>query len=186
MVIILSPFFVVSFFLSVTRDIDAVVRRSIILKAIIAVVLFSCGLLFFGKFVLEIFGLTLDAFRIGAGAVLFLSGISMVQDDDTRKQIVDPSGIAVVPLAVPVIVGPSVTGALLVLGADLSGPVSSIVVCAGLLGAILTLMLCLFLSSTLERIFKAGGLKVLVKLSGLMIASLAAQMIFTGIRNFLK
>lgn len=185
MVVILSPFFVVSFFLSVTGELDARARRSIILKAVAAVVLFSFGLLFFGKYVLTVFGVTLDAFRIGAGAVLFLSGISMVQDDGPRSHTGDPSAMAVVPLAVPVIVGPSVTGALLVLGADLTGPVVSLVVCMGLLGAIATLALCLLLSSTLERIFKAGGLKVLVKLSGLMIASLAAQMIFTGIRSFL-
>jgi multiple antibiotic resistance protein len=185
MVVILSPFFVVSFFLSATRDLDARARRDIILKAIGAVMLLSCVLLFFGKHILGIFGLTLDAFRIGAGAILFLSGVSMVQDDNGKKHVGDASGIAVVPLAVPVIVGPSVTGALLVLGADLSVWTSSAAVCAGLLGAIMTLLCCLFLSSTLDRILSAGGIKVLVKLSGLMIASLAAQMMFSGIRSFL-
>lgn len=186
MVVILSPFFVVSFFLSATRDLESRARRDIILKAIAAVTLFSGILLFFGKYVLELFGVTLDAFRIGAGAILFLSGVSMVQEDNGKKHVGDASGIAVVPLAVPVIIGPSVTGALLVLGADLSGWASSAAVCAGLLGAILTLLGCLFLSSTLERILSAGGIKVLVKLSGLMIASLAAQMMFSGIRSFLK
>jgi multiple antibiotic resistance protein len=187
MLVIYSPFFVVSFFLAMTKDLGSRVKRAIIIKAIVAAALFSFGMLFFGKIVLQVFGVTLEAFRIGAGAILFLSGLHMVQGEHTHKTTEeDPSDLSIVPLAVPVIVGPSVTGMLLVLGADLQGALYSAVVSIALFLVLLTMLFCLFLSETIERVFKEQGIKVLIKLSGLMIASLAAQMIFTGIRSFIK
>jgi multiple antibiotic resistance protein len=110
----------------------------------------------------------------------------MVQGNHEPAPAGEPSDLSIVPLAIPVIIGPSVTGTLLVMGADFQKALSSLTVCLGLVCAILTLMFCLFLSRTLEKLFGDQGLNVLVKLSGLMITSLAAQMIFTGIRSFIR
>lgn len=82
----------------------------------------------FGKWIFEAFDITLDAFRIGGGALLFLSAVGLVNgkvedkkplavEDDSEARISD---IAVVPLAIPVTVGPGTIAALLVIGADAS------------------------------------------------------------------
>lgn len=64
-----------------------------------------------------VFGITIDAFRIGAGVLLFLSSISLVQGSFI-KQTEEKQDISVVPLALPVTVGPGTIGILLVMAAE--------------------------------------------------------------------
>ena len=113
-VFLLTPFFVLSMFLSMTQG--WAMRRSACLRCGIGIAAFcTCMiLLFFGKWIFEAFDITLDAFRIGGGALLFLSAVGLVNgkvedkkplavEDDSEARISD---IAVVPLAIPVTVGP--------------------------------------------------------------------------------
>ena len=112
---IFTPFFVISAFLSLTRDGSRAERQRIAIKVTLAVGLTCFALFLFGSYIFDLFGITLDAFRIGAGAVLFLSAVSMIQG----KAIVSPQesseDVAVVPLAIPITVGPGTIGALLVM-----------------------------------------------------------------------
>jgi multiple antibiotic resistance protein len=72
---IFTPFFVMSAFLSLTRDDSIGERQRIAVKVTVAVVLTCFALFLFGTYIFALFGITLDAFRIGAGAVLFLSAV---------------------------------------------------------------------------------------------------------------
>ncbi len=181
---LLTPFFVISIFLAMTGGWDARPRRALAVRVTIAV-LFTCTALFlFGGYVFAIFGITLDAFRVGAGALLFLSGLSL-----TRGEIVAPAedagGIAVVPLAIPVTVGPATTGALLVMSGELGSPSEKIVAGSAMLSAAVVVGVMLMTSGALERRLGRTGLGILSKLTGLILVSMAAQMIFTGARNLL-
>lgn len=142
---------------------------------------------FFGKYIFELFGITLDAFRIGAGALLFLTAIDLVQKEikaDVTCQT-DISKHAVVPLAIPVTVGPGTVGALMVMGAEIDTLNEMLLGSSALLGAIVSIGLLLYLSGHIERLIGRTGLIVLSKVTGLVLAALAAQLIFTGIKNFL-
>lgn len=181
---LLTPFFVVSMFLAMTAGWDEKARRVLARRVTGAVILICVTLFLFGTYVFEIFGITLDAFRVGAGVLLFLSGLSL-----TRGEIVRPvdgdGGIAVVPLAIPVTVGPATTGALLVMSGELGPMRDRIVAGSAMLTAALVVGLLLLLAGAMERRLGRTGLAILSKLTGLILASMAAQMIFTGIRNLL-
>ena len=69
---IFTPFFVMSAFLSLTKDQSQAERQRIAVKVTLAVVVTCFALFLFGTYIFALFGITLDAFRIGAGAVLFL------------------------------------------------------------------------------------------------------------------
>lgn len=182
---ILTPFFVMSAFLSLTRGCNAGERQRIALKVTLAVVVSTFVLYLFGKHIFALFGITLDAFRIGAGAVLFLSAIAMIQGRTTVSPGDAEGDVAVVPLAIPITVGPGTIGALLVMGAGLETFTERLVASLALLTAVLTVGGMLLLAGQFERLLGERGLVILTKLTGLFVSAIAAQIFFTGLKNFL-
>lgn len=182
---LLTPFFVLTMFLSLTRDASPAERRRTALWLTFDIVLISFVLYFLGNTIFSVFGITLDAFRVGAGALLFLSAVDLVRGSETAVHQDTAGSITVVPLAIPITVGPATTGALLVMGAEVSSAWERVIGCTALLGAVLCVGVLLYLSTAVERFLGQNGLKVLSKLTGLVLSALAAQIIFTGVKNFL-
>lgn len=182
---IFTPFFALSMFLSMTGDYTEKRRRRLALMISIAVAVLCLGLLFLGKQLFAVFGITLDAFRVGVGALLFLSAVGLVQGRKPPPDANQEADIAVVPLAMPIIVGPATTGTLLVMGAGLGNATEKAVGCLALLCAVLCLGIMLLLATAIERGIGHRGLNILSKLTGIILAALAAQMIMAGILGFL-
>ena len=184
---IMTPFFVTSVFLSMTNDIEENDKKKLAIKVTFAIAISCLVVLYFGKYIFDLFGITLDAFRIGAGALLFLTAVDLVQkdvnDEPTCKG--DIAEHAVVPLAIPVTVGPGTVGALMVMGADMQKISDLIMGSLALLMAIAMIGSMLYLSSHIEKMIGRSGLIVLSKVTGLILAALSAQIVFTGIKNFL-
>ncbi|MCC6239330.1 MAG: MarC family protein [Phycisphaerales bacterium] len=181
---LLTPFFALSMFIAMTSGWDRRSRRKLAVRVSLAVIVLCSILFLFGGYVFEVFGITLDAFRIGAGALLFLSGLSL-----SRGDIAPPADsthdIAVVPLAVPITVGPATTGALLVMGGEVIPIHAKIVAGSAMLAAALCIGMMLFVASEVERYLSRTSLAILSRLTGLILVSMAAQMIFAGARELL-
>jgi len=182
---LLTPFFVLSMFLALTQHMQAAQRRKTAFALTIDIILICCVLYFLGNAIFAVFGITLDAFRIGAGALLFLSAVDLVRSENTSAPNVDSRSITVVPLAIPITVGPATTGALLVMGAEVTTAWEKALGLSALLCAVLCVGLLLTLATKVEDVIGETGLKILSKLTGLILSALAAQMVFTGIKNFL-
>ncbi|MBD1399359.1 MarC family protein [Pelovirga terrestris] len=183
--LIFTPFFVISAFLSLTKDDSLAERRRIAVKISLAVAISCFVLFFFGTYIFALFGITLDAFRIGAGAVLFLSAVSMIQGKATVSPQTSREDVAVVPLAIPITVGPGTIGVMLVLGADLVTLGEKFVAGLALLSAVVVLGGLLLIAGRLEKVLGQQGLTILTKLTGLFVSAIAAQIFFTGLKNFL-
>jgi len=182
---LLTPFFVLSSFLSLTRSQNPAERRRTALKVTFAVVVVCLVLYFLGNTIFAVFGITLNAFRIGTGAILFLSALSLMKETESPKTAIGGKDISVVPLSIPVTVGPGTTGALLVMGSELKSlPVASVSV-AGLLAAILSVGAILIMSHWLLKLLGKQGIAILSKVTGLIVAALAAQIMMTGFLGFL-
>ncbi len=188
MFFIMTPFFVLSVFLTVTHDASSHDRKALAIKVTTSVIVMSLVLVFFGKHIFDIFGITLDAFRIGAGALLFLSAIELVRGSKDTSKVGDKDilQLAVVPLAIPVTVGPGTIGILLVMGANFENTSSMLMGSLALVCAILVIGLMLYTSNIIERIVGKQGLLIISKITGLFLAALSAQIVFTGIKNFLE
>lgn len=182
---LLTPFFVLSMFLALTQHMQAAERRKTAFALTFDIILICCVLYFLGNAIFAVFGITLDAFRIGAGALLFLSAVDLVRSENTSAPNVDSRSITVVPLAIPITVGPATTGALLVMGAEVTTAWEKALCLSALLCAVLCVGLLLTLATKVEDVIGETGLKILSKLTGLILSALAAQMVFTGIKNFL-
>ena len=181
-----TPFFALTMFLSLTKGYGAAERRRVALRVTGAVAVLCVVVFFFGNTVFKLFGITLDSFRVGAGVLLFLSAIQLVQSKPAAADAGDPGDedIAVVPLAMPIVIGPAIIGTLLVLGADLDDPLGKGIGIAALMLATATLGSILLLGTYIEHAVGKRNLKILSKVTGLVLAALAAQMIMAGIRNF--
>lgn len=185
MFFVLTPFFGLSMFLSMTEGYDETRRRKLALSVTVAVAVLCLVLFLAGQQLFRLFGITLDSFRIGAGVLLLLSAIGLVHGRMGAGGAAYDGDVAVVPLAMPIIVGPATTGTLLVVGAELTGLAAKGVGCLALLSAVICMAVVLFSGSFIQRVLGIRGIAILSKLTGLILAALAAQMIMTGIQGFL-
>ncbi len=183
---LLTPFFVLSTFLAMTRNFTPRQKTALAVKVTVAVLVVALVIFGAGNFVFQVFGITLDAFRIGTGILLMLTAIQLV-DGGTQAQSAEAADhIAVVPLAIPVTVGPATTGALLVMGGEPHGPIELLVILAAIAASILLVGLFLLGSALVERVVKKQGLVILSKITGLILAALAAQLVMVGVQPFLR
>ncbi len=168
-----------------TRSFTPPVRRRLALNVTVAIMISCLALYLFGNFLFAVIGITVDAFRIGSGALLFMSAVSLVRGQEFQVAASDKTDIAWVPLAIPITIGPATTGALLIMGAEVQSVGLRIVGGVALCLAGLSVGLGLFMAPLLERWLGERGLSILSRLTGLFLSAMAAQMIFTGIKSFL-
>lgn len=183
---LLTPPFVISVFLSVTKDCTPQEKSAMAIKLTLVIILVSLILLVGGGYIFDLFGITLEAFRIGTGALLFLTAISLVQGDSSNVKVTaSPASLVVVPLAIPVTLGPASIGALLVYGGDLKFGLPLLIAFISITLAIVCVGILLWMSSFIEKAIGKSGLVVLSKLTGLILSALSCQMIFEGISKFI-
>ena len=180
---LVTPFFALSMFLAMTADKSVPERRALAHRTACATVVIAGSLLFFGQTIFAIFGITVDAFRIGAGILLLLTAIALMNP----KVIASEAGedISVVPLAMPVIIGPASCGAIMVASAELSSFAEKLIGFAALVSALFLVWVILLLGTWIEKRLGKRGISILMRLTALILAALSAQMIMTGVTGFL-
>lgn len=187
--LLLTPFFILSVFVTTCASLDSKAQKKLAIRVGIAVTAATVIIYLFGAVIFQYLGISLDAFRIGAGLVLMLSGIDMVRGGEPPKArdigeyTSDP---AVVPLAIPTTVGPGTIGTLLVMGQGaFRTPLNCLLEVAAIIIASTMVGIMLYFGRHLEKILKQKGLNILSKLTGMYIVALAAQIIFTGAGNMI-
>ena len=187
--ILLNPSAVLSTFLALTADEDERTRRNIALRSAVAVIC-AGGLLYFsGAVIFKIFGINIDVFRIGGGVILMVCAIKLVLGGNGKKEENSESytgDIAVVPLAVPMAVGPGTSAGLIVIGMAEKTFTTVLFNLGAIILATLLLACLLLVGTKAERTLGKRGISVITKLTGLFLSALAAGMILEGVRNFFQ
>src|SRR5690606_22630016 len=185
MLVLYSPFFVLSCFLGLTPGYSVKERKKLAWKVALGTLIASVLLYLFGQTIFEIFGITADAFRIGAGSVLFISALGMAQGKSAVQADNPQQDVTIVPLTIPLTVGPGTIGALLVMGISQPQWDDKLLAIVAIAIASITVGLVLYLSDKVERLLGQQGLQILSRLMGLFVCALAAQIIFTGVKGYL-
>jgi len=116
---LLTPFFALSMFITMTADKSSEDKKRLALRVTLSVCIIALVLFIFGDQIFWIFGITIDSFRIGAGALLFITAIALVQG---RSEVTtEHEDIAVVPLAMPIIAGPATVGTIIIMSTEVAG-----------------------------------------------------------------
>jgi multiple antibiotic resistance protein len=183
---LLTPFFLLTTFLSMTREMDPRVKRKIAVKTTLSIIIICIILFLIGNQIFYVFGITLNSFRIGTGILLLISAATLVLGPKSEQPQNPTEDIAVVPLAIPVAVGPATTGALLVMGGESLRIADRVTGISAIVAAVLCVGLFLYLSGLIEKVVKRQGLTILSRITGLVLSALASQMIMTGVLGFLE
>ncbi|MDD3153345.1 MAG: MarC family protein [Victivallaceae bacterium] len=188
--ILLTPFFVLSVFVTMTEGRDLRGKRHIAVQTATAILVIDFILYFLGNRILQFLGITLDAFRVGAGLVLLLGGLDLVRGGGRNgaapERVSIEEDIAIVPLAIPCAIGPGTIGAILVMGNNAAYDWGKILRDGvGMVVAAIALCVILYYADLIERLVRKRGLVVLSKLTGLFLAALSAQIMAQGLRNLL-
>ncbi len=186
MLVLYSPFFVLSCFIGLSRGYSLKERKRLAWKVALGVLIASVLLYLFGRVIFSVFGITADAFRIGAGSVLFISALGMAQGKSGVQTDNVQQDVTIVPLTIPITVGPGTIGALLVMGVSQPHWDDKLMAILSIALASFTVGLVLYLSNRIERLLGEQGLQIVSRLMGLFVCALAAQIIFTGIKGYLS
>lgn len=168
-------------FVSFTSEMTLFERRRVLRQSILTAFLVSIGFLVAGKFVFSLLGISVSDFKIAGGILLFIIAIvELIFPERTRT--FPKETIGVVPIGIPLIVGPAVLTLLLVI-VDTYGYLPTILC---LILNLLIVWLVFSQSHWIMRILKEGGAKGIAKVSSLLLAAFAMMMIRIGIQEWMS
>ncbi|NJE09403.1 neutral amino acid NAAT transporter SnatA [Thermococcus sp. MAR1] len=192
---ITNPVGAVPVFLGVTHDLSWGQRREIAQKTATTVIVTLVVFALIGEWIFKFFGSSVDAFAIAGGILLFkmamdmLSGrlstvkISKEETEEFSEEVVTLEEVAIIPLAIPLISGPgAITTVMLYMAKSTSVPEKATVI-ASILAIGLTVWLILCSSNRIQRKLGRVGIKVMTRMMGLILTSMAVQMIINGIKG---
>lgn len=182
---LMTPPAVLSAFLGYTKNYRTGEKLKVALKTSAAIFLLGSALYLWGATIFELFGFTLDAFRIGSGVLLMLTAIALMRDDEDASHEKMEGDISIVPLAIPLGMGPASIGAVMVMGAQATTTEKTLIGVFSLFLAAVAMFALLAIADMAGRLLGKTGIAVLAKLTGLILAAIAAQVVFTGVKGFL-
>ena len=184
LIVITNPIAAASVFMPFTSEMDPKEMKHVARKACLTSMWVMSVFAIFGTLIFKIFGITLYAFQIAGGIILFGVGIEMrknVKRDISGSQKGDD--FSIFPLAIPMIAGPGAITTCLML----AGEAENIVFLGVLILCIaVTLMLMYFVlihSTKMTSILGEGGVRILTRLMGLILAVIAVQFVVNGIKG---
>ncbi|OIQ00067.1 MAG: amino acid transporter [Zetaproteobacteria bacterium CG2_30_46_52] len=188
---ILNPFGVVPVFISMTGDqSQKQVRRTINLVAVsVATILLSA--LFFGDAILAFFGISIDSFRVGGGILILLMAVSMLQGKQSSvkqtaeeaDESIEKESVAVVPLAMPLLVGPGAISTVILAAHKSHAAGHYTIIALGIILISLVVWLTFRLSPWISRHVSATGINVGTRIMGLILAAIAVEFIANGLKG---
>ena len=186
--VVIDPPGLVPLFIALTTGMDTAHRRKLAQRACIiaAVLLTLFGL--FGEQLLSFIGISMPAFRIAGGILLFLTALDMLFERRTQRregQHPDPNhDPSVFPLATPLIAGPGAIATMILLIGQAGEDWTLRLAVLGLLyGMIFATFLFLLASAPFERLLGRTGTVVITRLLGMLLAALSVQFVIDGVRG---
>jgi multiple antibiotic resistance protein len=184
----IDPVGVVPLFIALTQDMTERERRRTAVRAI--VIAFALLALFglLGEAVLGAVGISMPAFRIAGGLLLFLLAVDMLFEKRTERRDRQAEGArpdpTVFPLATPLVAGPGALAAMVLYAGQASGP-GGLLVLHLIAAGVLAIALCLFLAAgRIGRLLGRTGITVVTRLLGMLLAALAVQFVLDGLRAY--
>ena len=188
-----GPFETAPVFGGLTLGLKRAERFKLAFRAVLIAGIVLFGFSFFGLALLGALHISLDAFRVAGGILLLLQSIDLIFAHPTGLSSITPTeeseakgrpDIAVFPLAFPLIAGPATMTAVLLLMGQAGGDYLRRGVVLGAVLVCLTITyLAMIFTDILHKILRTTGSNVVARLSGVILAALAIQFIFDGLKG---
>ena len=194
--VISDPIGSASVFLSLTAGLSRQVRRSVALRGVFTALAILGFFAVTGTSVLDRMGITIDAFRVAGGLLLFYTAFEMIyaRRQERREKMSEAAikeqaaNIAVFPLAIPLLAGPGTISATILLATQFSAQTEAghwpgILALIGVICALMVVSFVIFVAAeALDKYLGQTGRAVLTRLLGVLLAALSIQFIADGAR----
>ena len=189
MFVVIDPIGMAPLFLALTSGMTPAQRRRIAVRAVCVAGFVLALFAFFGEAVLGFVGISMPAFRIAGGILLFLTALDMLFERRTKRRedkthdedTHDPS---VFPLAIPLIAGPGAIASIILLVGEKPGGEGMVMVLSITALVLIGMALILLASSYVDRIIGKTGIDVITRILGMLLAALSVQFVLDGLAAF--
>jgi multiple antibiotic resistance protein len=191
--VIINPLMVTSVFITLTAGYPPEAKHRVARRT--SVIAFAVLLAFAvsGSLLFKFFSITIGAFQIAGGIILFSVALGMLHAQPPRmkhtpeelEEAMRREDIAVVPLAIPMTSGPGAITTVIVLSSEARKTPNMVVLFVALVIAIVTLWLMLRNAARIGRFLGPSGLNIATRLMGLILATVAVQFVIHGIESVL-
>jgi multiple antibiotic resistance protein len=186
---IVDPFGGIPIFFSMTSSWTAKDRRRTALKTGIWVFVILVTFLFFGRFVLHFFGISLPVLKIAGGLIVANTAWGMVTSHaritpEESHEAEDKEDISLTPLAMPLMSGPGAIGVVMGLAAQVDTAASYLGMVIGIAAIALTVFLFFLLGGPLVRRLGPSAVGAINKIFGFLILAIAVQLVWDGMADF--
>ncbi|MFZ4832500.1 YhgN family NAAT transporter [Rouxiella sp. Mn2063] len=184
--LIMDPLGNLPIFMSVLKHVDPKRRRVILIREMLIALILMLIFLFAGEKILSFLNLRTETVSISGGIILFLIAIKMIFPSHESTTSGLPAGEEpfLVPLAIPLVAGPSILATLMLLSHQYPGKLSHLTLALFIAWGLS--MAILMLSGMFLRLLGDKGVNALERLMGLILIMLATQMFLDGIRAYMK
>jgi multiple antibiotic resistance protein len=192
LLVVVDPPGVVPIYVALTSNEKPARRRKILIRAV--VIAFGVALFFLvaGRAVLSYLGVTVHAFSISGGVLLFVAAMPMLfgqrgglQSAEPKEQGSVGEDISVFPLAMPMLSGPGTIATILLLTSQAGGEMQKLIA-IGVAIAIVFLIsfVVLYLGARLIGLVGEGGVHIATRVMGIVLAALAVQYVLNGVTGY--
>ncbi|MEP1208002.1 MAG: MarC family protein [Rhizobiaceae bacterium] len=191
----IDPPGLVGIFLALTNGMTSAQRRQTALRGTLIGFIIILGFMLIGGVILETLGISMSAFRIAGGLLLFYISFEMVfekrveRKGEAAEKIISQSelhSMAVFPLAIPLIAGPGAISASILLASDFSWPVDRFALIGVLCAIGLIVYVSLLLADRMNRFISDTVQIIMTRLLGIILAALSVQFVIDGIMPLLR
>ncbi len=194
LIVILNPFGAALILVGLTQDDPPEALKHTVRVTTLTVILTLVIFAFLGQLIFKLYGITLDAFRIAGGVLLFGMGMSMLRGQHPQSRITEKERleaaqreeIAIIPMAIPVLSGPGAIATVMVQRANLNTFSEILVLFAGILCAGIVTYFVLLYAHVLVNRFGKAALRLMGRIMGLLVVTIAVQFVLTGIGNVIR
>jgi multiple antibiotic resistance protein len=193
MIIMMNPLGSLSIFLDLTRKSSVIAQRKTAQTCGLAMITIMFATIWTGQELLTLLGITIASFRFAGGIILLLMGLSMLQskespvsftsEDDVAAK--ERESIAVVPLALPIIIGPGAISTLIIAGTDYPQLINKVMMSVLCLGLAVGMSLILFFGNAIAKLVGVSVIKVVTRIMGMIIMAIAVGMLADGLTGLL-
>ncbi len=188
---IMNPLTAVPLFLALTEGDHEGERHRIAMQVAVITFVTLAVVLATGTRILDMFGITLNDFRVAGGILIFLMALSLLRARPSRMRHVPEEATdeavgdnpAFFPLAIPMMAGPGSMTTVILFGNDLSGARGYALALAIIAVVCVLILVTLMAANWLAREVGVTGMNIMTRLMGLILAAVAVSMIFAGLRG---
>jgi multiple antibiotic resistance protein len=189
--VLVDPLAAIPTFLVMTADSDRIRRRSMALRAAVTCFVVLVAFAIAGRFIFNLFGITLPAFKIAGGIVLGLIGLDMVQARRSRtketpgdtEESLEKEDVGIIPLGIPMLAGPGSISTVMVFISQAADWSHAVVIFLAIASTAAISFMVLAAADRVRSFLGDTGIRILTRMMGLLLTAIAVQFILNGLQD---